>query len=144
MSESEPFKIPDLPDKIQLTKSQLPTSINPGSLLDVQDFQVKIQAAEAEVYGVVINSFKELEPRYVDRYRKEKGDKVWCIGLLSLCNKDHLDKAQRENKAAIDKNQCLKWLNEQEPGSVVYACLGSIGRLSPLQLIEISLGLESS
>ncbi|THG09420.1 hypothetical protein TEA_028019 [Camellia sinensis var. sinensis] len=144
VSESEPFELPGLPEKIQLKKSQLPPSINPGSLLVVQDFRVKIQAAEAEAYGVVINSFEELESRYVDGYRKVKGDKVWCIGPLSLCNKDNLDKAQRGNKAAIDENQCLKWLDEQEPGSVVYACLGSIGRLSPLQLIEIGLGLEAS
>ncbi|GMP84814.1 hypothetical protein CsSME_00038189 [Camellia sinensis var. sinensis] len=144
VSESEPFELPGLPDKIQLTKSQLPPSINPGSLLDVQDFRVKIQAAEAEAYGVVINSFEELEPRYVDGCRKVKRDKVWCVGPLSLCNKDNLDKAQRGNKAAIDENQCLKWLDEQEPGSVVYACFGSTGRLSPLQLIELGLSLEAS
>ncbi|KAL7170302.1 hypothetical protein ACSBR2_035218 [Camellia fascicularis] len=93
VSESEPFEFPGLPDKIQLTKSQLPTLINPGSLLDMQDFWVKIQAMEVEAYGVVINSFEELELRYVDGYQKVKGDKVWCIGLLSLCNKDNLDKA---------------------------------------------------
>ncbi|KAF5945709.1 hypothetical protein HYC85_015937 [Camellia sinensis] len=88
--------------------------------------------------------FEELEPRYMDEYRKVKGDKVWCIGPLSLCNKDNLDKAQRGDKAAIDENLCLKWLDEQEPGSVVYACLGSTGRLSPLQLIELGLSLEAS
>ncbi|THG09409.1 hypothetical protein TEA_028008 [Camellia sinensis var. sinensis] len=104
----------------------------------------ELPAADAEAFGVVINSFEELEPRYVDWYGKVKGDKVWCIGPLSLCNKNNLDKAQRGNKAVIDENQCLKWLNEQEPGSVVYACLGSLSRLTAPQLIKLGLGLEAS
>ncbi|THG03105.1 hypothetical protein TEA_002911 [Camellia sinensis var. sinensis] len=36
------------------------------------------------------------------------------------------------------------WLDEQEPGSVVYACLGSFDRLTTPQLIELALGLEGS
>ncbi|CAL5350887.1 unnamed protein product [Camellia sinensis] len=38
----------------------------------------------------------------------------------------------------------MKWLDEQEPRSVVYACLGSITLLSLPQLIELGLGLEAS
>ncbi|THG00299.1 hypothetical protein TEA_014668 [Camellia sinensis var. sinensis] len=111
---------------------------------ELRDFRELLQAADAEAFGVVINSFEELEPRYVEGYRKVKGDKVWCIGPLSLCNKNNLDKAQRGNKAVIDENQCLKWLDEQEPGSVVYACLGSLSRLTAPQLIKLGLGLEAS
>ncbi|CAL5350889.1 unnamed protein product [Camellia sinensis] len=77
------------------------------------------------------------------RFERQK-ETVWCIGLLSLCNKDNLDKAQRGNKAAIDENQCLMWLDEQESGFVVYVCLGSLGRLTPPQLIELALGLEGT
>ncbi|KAL0409993.1 UNVERIFIED_CONTAM: UDP-glycosyltransferase 73C3 [Sesamum latifolium] len=59
------------------------------------------------------------------------------------CN-DDLDKAQRGNQASIDAEQCLKWLDNRNPGSVVYACLGSLGRLLPAQFIELAVGLESS
>ncbi|XP_028054796.1 UDP-glycosyltransferase 73C3-like isoform X1 [Camellia sinensis] len=143
VSQSEPFELPGLPDRIELTKAQLAMFLNRSSP-EWQDLRNRIKAAEAEAYGVVINSFEELEPRYVDEFRKVKGDKVWCVGPLSLCNKDNLDKAQRGNKADIDENQCLKWLDEQEPRSVVYACLGSITNLSLAQLIELGLGLEAS
>ncbi|CAL5422280.1 unnamed protein product [Camellia sinensis] len=143
VSESEPFELPGLPDRIELTKAQLAMFFNRSSP-EWQDFRNRIKAAEAEAYGVVINSFEELEPRYVDEFRKVKGDKAWCVGPLSLCNKDNLDKAQRGNMADIDENQCLKWLDEQEPRSVVYACLGSITLLSLPQLIEVGLGLEAS
>ncbi|KAL7170293.1 hypothetical protein ACSBR2_035211 [Camellia fascicularis] len=143
LSESEPFDLPGLPDRIEVTKALLRMLFNVGSSVQ-QKFMERARAAEVGAYGVVINSFEELEPRYVDEIRKAKGDKVWCIGPLSLCNKDNLDKAQRGNKAAIDENQCLKWLDEQESGSVVYVCLGSLGRLTPPQLIELALGLEGT
>ncbi|KAH7832959.1 hypothetical protein Vadar_001767 [Vaccinium darrowii] len=141
--ESEPFVLPNFPDTIVLTKSQLPGMFNPGRL-DVKDFRERVRAAESEAYGTVVNSFEELEQRYVNEIRKVKGERIWCIGPLSLCNKDGSDKAQRGNKASIDEIECMKWLDEQEPGSVVYACLGSISRVSPPQLIELGLGLESS
>ncbi|GMP84815.1 hypothetical protein CsSME_00038190 [Camellia sinensis var. sinensis] len=144
VSESEPFELPGLPDRIELTRSQLPTIFQNLDSSELRDFRELLQAADAEAFGVVINSFEELEPRYVEGYRKVKGDKVWCIGPLSLCNKNNLDKAQRGNKAVIDENQCLKWLDEQEPGSVVYACLGSLSRLTAPQLIKLGLGLEAS
>ncbi|KAH7843751.1 hypothetical protein Vadar_020367 [Vaccinium darrowii] len=143
VSESEPFVVPNLPDTIVLTKSQLPESFN-KSLLNVQEFHERVRLAESEAYGTVVNSFEELEQRYVNKIRKVKGGKIWCIGPLSLCNKDGSDKAQRGNKASIDEIECMKWLDKQEPGSVVYACLGSISRLAPTQLIELGLGLELS
>ncbi|KAL0336935.1 UNVERIFIED_CONTAM: UDP-glycosyltransferase 73E1 [Sesamum calycinum] len=59
------------------------------------------------------------------------------------CN-DSLDRAQRGNQASIDSDQCLKWLDNRKPGSVIYACLGSLSRLSPAQFIELALGLEES
>ncbi|PSS23629.1 UDP-glycosyltransferase [Actinidia chinensis var. chinensis] len=143
VSESKAFVLPGLPDTIEVTKSQLPGSFNPGSL-DELDFRARVRAAEKEAYGMVVNSFEELEPRYVNGLKKVRGERVWCIGPLSLCNKGNLDKAERGNKASIDENQCLKWLDKQEPGSVVYACLGSLSRLTPVQLVELGFGLELS
>ncbi|GMP84821.1 hypothetical protein CsSME_00038196 [Camellia sinensis var. sinensis] len=127
--DSKPFILPSLPHRIELTKALLPILFNAGSS-ELQKFLNRARAAESEAYGVVINSFEELEPRYVDGIRKAKGDKVWCIGPLSLCNKDNLDKAERGNKPAINENQCLMWLDEQKPGSVVYACLESFDCLN--------------
>jgi UDP-glucosyl transferase 73C len=44
----------------------------------------------------------------------------------------------------MDENQCLKWLDSWPPSSVIYACLGSLNRLTPPQLMELGLGLEAS
>jgi hypothetical protein len=140
----QPFTVPGLPDQIELTKAQLPSGFNP-SMHDFRDLQAKIRASGERAYGVVVKSFEELESEYVKAYRNAKGDKsVWCIGAVSLSNKADLDKAQRGNSSSIDENQCLKWLDSLPQSSVVYACLGSLSRLPPSQLIELGLGLEAS
>ncbi|XP_052189749.1 UDP-glycosyltransferase 73C4-like isoform X1 [Diospyros lotus] len=143
LGDSEPFLVPGLPHKIEFTKAQLPKTLNPTSK-ESKEFCDRVSEAAAEAYGEVINSFEELEPRYIQEIKRVKGDKVWCIGPLSLCNKDNTDKAHRGNKSSIDEHKCLSWLDEQEPGSVVYACLGSISRLSLPQLMELGSALEAS
>lgn len=140
---NQPFVVPGLPDRVEFTRTQLPGLFNPGST-NLADFREQVMKTELHAYGVVVNSFEELENRYVDEFRKLKNGRVWCIGPLSLCSSDDLDRIQRGNQASIDYDQCLKWLDDRDPGSVVYACLGSLGRLSRPRFIELVLGLEAS
>ncbi|MCL7023650.1 hypothetical protein MKW94_018929 [Papaver nudicaule] len=144
-SDSEPFIIPGLPDEIEITKGKLPMHFHSHNSDDeIKDAIHRINKADETAYGVMINSFRELEPNYAELYRKAKNNKAWCIGPVSLCNKETVDKAERGNKASIDGNQCLKWLDSKEPSSVVYACFGSFWNLAPSEIMEIGLGLESS
>ncbi|XVE61618.1 hypothetical protein DITRI_Ditri06bG0054800 [Diplodiscus trichospermus] len=140
-SDSEYFTVPGLPEKVELTRVQLPAN--------TQDERWKaifgrMTEAEQASYGAVINTFEELESWYVKEYKKVRKDNAWFIGPVSLSHKDEQDKAQRGNKASIDEHQCLKWLDSQEPSSVIYACLGSISSMKLPQLIELGLGLEAS
>ncbi|GAV66017.1 UDPGT domain-containing protein [Cephalotus follicularis] len=144
VSQFEPFVVPYLPDRIEITKAQLPNAVNVGSSDMGGGIRSEIRDKELAAFGVVVNTFEELEPAYIEQFRKARGGKVWCIGPVSLCNKEDIDKAERGSKASIDENQCLKWLDSQETGSVIYACLGSLARLSVPQLIELGLGLEQS
>ncbi|KAI9086253.1 hypothetical protein K1719_031707 [Acacia pycnantha] len=137
--ESEYFVIPDLPDKIEITKAQLP-----GQPESWNEFVGKMVEAEMAVYGVIVNSFQELETAYATEYKKTRKDKLWCIGPVSLSNKDDLDKAHRGNKASVDEDKCMEWLDLQKPRSVIYVCLGSMCNLTPLQLKELGLALEAS
>ncbi|CAN4099183.1 unnamed protein product [Withania somnifera] len=139
--ESGPFVITDLPDRIEVTKAQLPGHFNPAPTLCAQDIWDKIRAAETRAYGVLIHTFEELEQWYVDKFGKLKDGRVWCIGPLSLCNNDNIDKAQRWNKDSCDKKECLKWLDSWQPESVVYACLGSRNHTTVVQFMELALGL---
>nr|AXH01351.1 UGT73C [Eschenbachia blinii] len=144
VEESESFVLPGLPDRIELTRCQLPSVFNAPDLKGMSDYSEKIRISELEAYGVVINSFQELEPGYVDEFQKVRGGKAWCIGPLSLCHTDARETAERGNKSSINKNECLKWLDSQENGSVIYVCLGSISQIHPDQLVQLALALESS
>ncbi|KAJ1418911.1 UDP-glycosyltransferase family, conserved site [Sesbania bispinosa] len=139
-TESEYFVLPGIPDKIEMTKAQ--TGILTGDKW--KEFHEQMVAAEMASYGVIINSLEELEPAYAEDYKKIRNDQMWCIGPLSLSNKDHLDKVQRGNKVSIDECQYIKWLDCHEPRSVIYACFGSLSNLKTSQMIELGLGLEAS
>lgn len=141
-SDSEPFVVPGLPHKVTITRAQLPGAF--VTQPDLDDIRDKMRDAESNSYGVVVNSFDELEHGCAEEYEKALNKKVWCVGPVSLCNKNDLDKVERGNKASIDETRCLEWLNSMKPRSVVYACLGSQCRLLPSQLIELGLGLEAS
>ncbi|KAH7854302.1 hypothetical protein Vadar_012251 [Vaccinium darrowii] len=144
VSGSEPFVVPGLLHRIELTRSQLPSAV---TMEDAKGLRAEIRAAEMAAYGVVVNSFEELESGYLEELRKVRGKvrgKVWCIGPVSLCNKDDSDKLERGRKPSFDKKECLEWLDLQGPRSVVYVCFGSASRFSAAQLMEIGLGLEAS
>lgn len=141
-SASQPFKVPGLPYSVQITKEQLPGSF--VTLPDLDDIRDQMQEAESKAFGVVVNSFSDLEHECIEEYQKAIKKKVWCIGPVSLCNKEIKDKFARGNKASISDSQCLEWLNAKKPRSVIYVCLGSQCRLVPKQLIELGLGLEAS
>ncbi|KAJ8754015.1 hypothetical protein K2173_001913 [Erythroxylum novogranatense] len=139
-SETEYFVVPDLPDRIELTKNQLPEAMHD----DLKEFGNQVIVAETLSYGMVINSFEELEQEYVNMYKKFRADKAWCVGPVSLCNKNNMDMLQRGNKSSINGHDCLKWLDSQQPESVIYVCLGSLCNLIPAQMIELGIGLEIS
>ncbi|KAI3716022.1 hypothetical protein L6452_23064 [Arctium lappa] len=141
-SDSEPFIIPHLPHEIKLTRKQLPH-------LDAEIFkdfvEVLIEAVEADAtsYGVIVNSFNELEPEYVCHYREVMKRKAWHIGPVSLCNKNTDDKSERGKKAAIDEDEFLRWLESKPPNSVVYLSFGTLVEVTASQLCEIAMGLEA-
>ncbi|CAL5194108.1 unnamed protein product [Lathyrus oleraceus] len=141
ISDSEYFTVPGIPHNIQVTKEQIPVANKEQQL---KEFVEKILEAEMKSYGEIINTFEELEKEYVNDYKKERNDKVWCVGPVSLCNKDDSDKAERGNIASISEHNCLKFLDLHKPKSVVYVCLGSLCNLISSQLIELALGLEET
>ncbi|KAG5404348.1 hypothetical protein IGI04_010467 [Brassica rapa subsp. trilocularis] len=142
-SDEEYFTVPYFPDKVEFRRPQVPveTYVPTGELKKLAE---DIIEADNTSYGVIVNTFQELEPAYVKDYKEARSGKAWAIGPVSLCNKVGEDKAERGNKSDIDKDECLKWLDSKEHGSVLYVCLGSICNLPLAQLKELGLGLEES
>ncbi|TYK06763.1 scopoletin glucosyltransferase-like [Cucumis melo var. makuwa] len=142
-SETEPFLIPCLPRDITFTKMKLPEFMRENVKNYLSEFIEKAIESESKCYGVVMNSFYELEAEYADGYRNVFGRKAWHIGPLSLCNKETEEKAWRGNESSINEQECLKWLDSKKSNSVVYVCFGSIANFNFEQLKEIASGLEA-
>lgn len=142
LSEFESFLVPNMPDRVEFTKDQLPktTKLKSNDMGVSDDQSKKCQLSED---GILVNSFEELEQNYV-KGLKAVTKNIWCIGPVALCNQENSEKVDRGNKASIDEHHCLKWLNSMKPRSVIYACFGSLCHLLTPQLIEIGLGLENS
>ncbi|KAK7837577.1 abscisate beta-glucosyltransferase [Quercus suber] len=135
-SDYEPFVVPGLPDRIELTRSQLPDFVKDKSgRLD------KMAKDEEKSFGSVVNSFYDLEPAFADFSRKEMGKKAWLVGPASLCNTNITDKAERGKQA---DQSCLGWLDKKEPNSVLYISFGSKPSFAPGQFVEIAHALEAS
>lgn len=141
-SDSEPFIVPNLPHHLSFTKIEMsPSDIDGKSA--VKDWMEQIWDSMDRTYGVVINSFYELEAAYADHYRNVLGRRAWHIGPLLLAVNDK-NPVARGKKSAIDEHKCLAWLDSKKPNSVVYVCHGSMGTFSPVQLHDTAVGLEAS
>ncbi|KAH6798834.1 hypothetical protein C2S51_035318 [Perilla frutescens var. frutescens] len=143
-TDSKPFLVPDIPHRIEFTKAQLPeTKKKSSDSNNIESIIEQIKRARHSARATVVNSFEEMEGGYAEGYRKVART-LWCIGPASLCNKEHAEKLDRGNKASIDEQHCISWLDAKEPGSVIYTCFGSLCHISATQIKEIGLGLEAS
>ncbi|OWM82461.1 hypothetical protein CDL15_Pgr002035 [Punica granatum] len=141
----ELFMVPGMPGRIEFTRAQLAGNFNPPSNVDMEEIRKRIREESEAAHAVIINSFEELETEYVEAYRKtNEGARSWCIGPVSLCNKNMLDISQRGNRSSEDHSRFLHWLDSHPPRSAIYACLGSLNRVTVDQMKELGRGLESS
>ncbi|KAF7811002.1 scopoletin glucosyltransferase-like [Senna tora] len=146
LSDSEPVVIPNLPGEIKMTKMEVP-----GSMANENDenrawakLHAAMSEAELKSFGVIVNSFCELEQVYADHYKKVLGRKAWNVGPVSLSGRDMKEKANRGREASIDEQECLRWLHSKQPNSVLYISFGSMTNFPKSQLKEIAMGLEAS
>ena len=103
-SDFEPFVVPGLPDQIKLTRFRLPAFIKERTENEHTKVMDKISESMVRSYGVLTNSFLELEPAYSEHYKMEIKRKTWHIGPLSLGNRDMKDKAERGNVSSFDEH----------------------------------------
>lgn len=78
LSLSDLFDVPGLPDRIQVTKAMLPRTLYSSSE-DLKGFCDQIRKAELTAYGVVVNSFQELETIYEEEYQKANSEKCGAL-----------------------------------------------------------------
>ncbi|PPD90662.1 hypothetical protein GOBAR_DD12401 [Gossypium barbadense] len=140
----ETFTIPNFPgDDIKMTTAELQDYVKQ------ETWRTKLfndsKATESECFGVIVNSFYELESVYADHYTDFLGRRAWHVGPISLSTKGIINKAERGKQySSIEEHECLKWLQSKDRNSVVYICFGSTTNFVDSQLMEIAKGLEAS
>ncbi|XP_020585158.1 scopoletin glucosyltransferase-like [Phalaenopsis equestris] len=140
-SPDEPFVVPDLPHDIKLTRSQLfPMIISPP------EYMAGISASLQETYGMVMNTFYELEPAYADSFKSAGWMRGWNVGPVFL---RHWSVDSIRNRGGAAASDVFDWLDGKKARSVLYVCFGSLPRftaaqLPAAQLREIREGLEAA
>ncbi|PON90344.1 UDP-glucuronosyl/UDP-glucosyltransferase [Trema orientale] len=89
--------------------------------------------------GMLHNSCRGIEGSFLEHLANDNssGEKMWAVGLLHPMTTNF--------KELRDHHKCLlKWLDEQEPNSVLYISFGTTTSLSDEQVKKIALGLEQS
>ncbi|KAJ8423568.1 hypothetical protein Cgig2_018404 [Carnegiea gigantea] len=121
-TDDEEFVIPRLPHLIKSTPLQLSPDVKDCNPTNPRELLLCAFETEEQSYGIVVNSFYELEPE--------------CAG--------HYKFFGRRKESSLDEKQCLKWLDSKKPNSVIYICFGTMALFPDSQLREIAMGLEAS
>ncbi|XP_057870200.1 UDP-glycosyltransferase 85A8 [Cryptomeria japonica] len=112
------------------------------------DALVKIFLYESQVQNkgeyVLVNTMEELEGREAVAALSINGCPSVAVGPLFLPNFLAQRDVLRSTSMFAEDDSCLRWLDAQQMGSVIYVSFGSIAVKSKQQLEEIALGLENS
>ncbi|XP_023765011.1 UDP-glycosyltransferase 90A1 [Lactuca sativa] len=138
-SDDEPFPVPNFP-RLKLTKNDFEppfNELNPkGPALE---FILRQHESMAKSHGMVVNSFYELEPEFVDYWNQNYAPKPWCVGPLCVAKPPGTE-------MFVEKPTWVQWLDAKltanEP--VLYVSFGSQAEATPEQLREVAVGLERS
>ncbi|XVF16448.1 hypothetical protein REPUB_Repub10bG0031600 [Reevesia pubescens] len=128
---------------IKVTRNDFDPEISkPDSNSPPMKFFMDHVIATVNSFGLIVNSFYQMEKVYIDRWNSEERLKAWCVG--PLCLQAEPPKVQLEHKKK--KPSWIRWLDEkQDQGcSVLYVAFGSQAEISSEQLKEIAIGLEES
>ncbi|XVE56751.1 hypothetical protein DITRI_Ditri04bG0036100 [Diplodiscus trichospermus] len=111
-----------------------------------KEFYRKNWFENIESWGVVLNTFAELENIYIDHMKKEMGhDRVWAVGpVMTPVEDDALDPLNRGGSSSVPYHELMAWLDARGDNSVVYVCFGSLMVLTRKQTDELAQGLEQS
>ncbi|KAJ1282339.1 hypothetical protein BS78_03G044200 [Paspalum vaginatum] len=140
--ELETFEVPDFPVRAVGNKA---TFRGFFQWPHKESFQRDVAEAEATADGLLINTFRDIEGVFVDRYAAALGRKTWAIGPTCASGLDDADaKAGRGNRADVDADLVVSWLDARPPSSVLYISFGSIAHLAAKELIQLAGGLEAS
>ncbi|XP_061371898.1 7-deoxyloganetin glucosyltransferase-like [Gastrolobium bilobum] len=135
-----------IPGMKNITLRDLPgiyRTTDPNDIL--LDFVVEQVEAASKASAIILPTFDALEPDVLNAL-STMFPKLYSVGPLELL----LDQTSESRFESIkcnlwkEESECLKWLDSQEPNSVLYVNFGSVIVMSPQQLVEFAWGLANS
>ncbi|XP_047080642.1 scopoletin glucosyltransferase-like isoform X2 [Lolium rigidum] len=136
--------LPGLPHHVELRRRQI---FDHGKRPLEWEFYENASAADQRSFGEVFNSFRELEPDYVEHLHATLGRRGWLVGPVALATdiRDVAGTATGGTSTDDDvAESCLRWLDAKPACSVVYVSFGTLTTFSPAELAEIARGLDLS
>nr|WIW42752.1 UDP-glycosyltransferase [Nicotiana tabacum] len=141
LSDNERFTDPDI-SWIKITRNDFDSPLREREQKGpFFQFVMESIIATSKSYGVLFNSFYELECISVDYFNIRCSPRAWCIGPSCEQQKAHLVKCLEKPYSHI-----MKWLDGmlQQRKPVLYVAFGTQAQISPEQFKEIKIGLEKS
>ncbi|OWM65192.1 UDP-glycosyltransferase 89B2-like [Punica granatum] len=139
------ISFPKLPNCPSYPVWQIPEAYrNYAEVMDPSsEFHRDSMLADVASWGLVFNSFAELEGEYIEYLKRDLGhDRVWAVGPLLPTQDDQV--VHRGGPSSIPAHEVMTWLDSCQDGSVVYVCFGSRGMLTSKQMDELTAGLDQS
>lgn len=135
-TDDEYFIMPDLPLQIAFRRTQISRTARTFQRFDpVSEFMRENRLLNLQSWGILVNTFYDLELGHIDHLHTTTDKPVWPIGPIL----PPLDFNNSKDKP----DPCFHWLDSQKPESVLYVCLGNHSALSEEQMMELACGLEA-
>ncbi|KMT15063.1 hypothetical protein BVRB_3g061850 [Beta vulgaris subsp. vulgaris] len=135
--------IPEEVKPFQLDSKDIPENIPTGegcATKEMVEFAINQVQCLGFESGWIYNTSRAIDGRYVTLLEKLSSTKSRIKHFaLGPFHPVHIKNENGENR-----HQCLKWLDEQEKGSVIYVSFGSTTSLTDDQIEELANGLETS
>ncbi|CAN4088319.1 unnamed protein product [Withania somnifera] len=102
--------------------------------------------ADIASYGLILNTFTELERVYLEHLSEDLGhSRVWSVGPVLPDGDDNSSaSSNRGGSSSVLASEILAWLDKCEDHSVVYVCFGSQAVLTNKQMEELAIALDKS
>ncbi|KAK7312940.1 hypothetical protein VNO77_37208 [Canavalia gladiata] len=110
-----------------------------------QEFHRENIRLNIDSWGIVFNSFTELEGVYLDPIKKRFGqERVWAVGPLLPLEDGSNESENRGGSSTVTRHDLMEWLDARVNGSVIYVCFGSRTVLTSSQMDVLTRALELS
>lgn len=130
-----PLRVKDMPSFFQVTESNW-------------SYMAYFMSSEAQATLqadlVIFNTFDELEGPVLEALRNRLPPLYTLGPLLHAPENYHNEISQISESIWTEEMGCVKWLEDQDPCSVIYVSFGSQTVMSDEELVEFAWGLEAS